>query len=54
MDHARDRYRPPALYADQGNGFVRHTRIIVTYQGGREALRVLEEEYPSRRVVKCE
>ena len=32
---------------------MRHTRIIVTHYGGPDALQVVEEECPSRRLVKC-
>ena len=32
----------------------RHTRIIVTQYGGPDALRVVEEDCPSRKMVKSE
>jgi NADPH2:quinone reductase len=32
---------------------MRHMRIIVTQYGGPDTLRVVEEECPSRSVVKC-
>jgi NADPH2:quinone reductase len=32
---------------------MRHTRVIVTHYGGPDALRIVEEERPEPRMMKC-